>query len=154
MNEVDVTKKNSTIEGNSPPLSSLKKNTKNKSTRTPDSSRGRQKTSSPSSQREIPPSPMSKNIDVLKLNFESCTESVRVIVHPAMVLFLCWLELNLKKELVILNGNVNHNFWDEHVGLEITNNVTENLMMLGNKHEPTLGDDMSIILYFYNQIVW
>ena len=99
-----------------------------------------------------PPSPMSKNIDILKLNFESCTESVRVIVHPAMVLFLCQLELNLKKELVILNGNVNHNFWDEHVGLEITNNVTGNLMMLGNKHEPTLGDDMSVILYFYNQV--
>ena len=57
-----------------------------------------------------------------------------------------------KKELVILNGNVNHNFWDEHVGLEITNNVTGNLMMHGNKREPTLGDDMSVILYFYNQV--
>ena len=68
---------------------------------------------------------MSKNIELLKLNFKICTESVRVIVHPVMVLFLCQLELNLKKELVIWNGNVNHNFWNEHVGLEITNNVTE-----------------------------
>ena len=146
MNEADVTKKNSTTKGNSPLPFSLKKKRKKKSTRTPDSFCGRQKTSSPSSQREIPPSPMSKNIDVLKLNFDSCTESVRVIVHPAMVLFLCQLELNLKKELVILNGNVNHNFWDEHVGLEITTNVTGNLMMLGNEHERTLGDDHFILL--------
>ena len=139
MNEADVTKKNSTTEGNSPPPSSLKKKREKKSTRTPVSSRGRQKTSSPSSQREIPSLSMSKNIDVLKLNCESCTESVRVIVHPAMVLFLCRLELNLKKEVVILNGNVYHNFWDAHVGLEITNNGTENLMMLWNEHELTLG---------------
>ena len=117
MNEADVTKKNSTTEGNSPPPSSLKKKRKKKSIRTPDSSRVRQKTSSPYSQRETP-SPMSKNIDVLKLNFESCTESVRVIIHPAIVLFLCQLELILKKEVVIVNWNVNHNFWDDILALK------------------------------------
>jgi hypothetical protein len=71
--------------------------------------------SSPMSTASVP-----NNIDVLNAQFMDYTDTNTVNMKPAMIMFTALLYINEADELVVGNGNVNHNYWDPQTGLEIT----------------------------------
>lgn len=103
--------------------------------------------SSPMSTASVP-----NNIDVLNSQFIDYTDTNTVNMKPAMIMFTALLYINEADELVVGNGNVNHNYWDPQTGLEITNNVLGNQLLLDCKHQPTLGDDISTLLIYWDKV--
>ena len=83
------------------------------------------------------------------------TDYETIMINPAMLPFAVGLYINDNDELVVGNGNVNHNYWDVHTGnanhnywdvhtgLEITNKAPDDVLNLECKYEPTTGADMA-----------
>ena len=68
------------------------------------------------------------------------------MINLAMLLLDVGLYINDNDELVVGNNNVNHNYWDVHTGLEITNNALGDVLNLECKHEPMTGAGMTAML--------
>jgi len=73
-------------------------------------------------------------------------------INPAMLIFTVGLYINDSDDLVVGNGNGNHNYWEAHTRLEITNNALTNILQLECNHEPTADADIAAMLVYNKKV--